>query len=310
MGRGERARTARRGAAAAAAVLALAACAGAPRPPGSERGLCRMEKTADVPLGPAMWMALLLRGLDPRTGRVTSPAVDCSDEHVRWDVPALACLDGAVARTMLPDRPLGDDDVVVSHLSDDLVLVWVQTNRFASGDALGPAALVEVKPWRLTVRALGPLRANATRARLRLERIGGLTVLVAEGDQCASRDPSSCARAARLVPLVGDRFTPAALVRDDGACLAPALVHLSREEATPLPSGWRRRTSGTATLTFGPEALEVQELILVHDLDPRQPTAPPRLFRRAEAQWSVHAASAQLVAAGAPLWTRMMAADP
>jgi hypothetical protein len=301
----------RRAIAAAAAVLAsslAAGCAGGQHPWSGDR-LCRLEKDAPGdPQDPVAWIELLLQGYDRRTGRATSPAVDCTGAQVRWETPALLCADPSTARVALPDRPLGPEDVIVSPLDEDRRLVWVITNRFASGDALGPAAVVQVRPRRLEVLAIGPLRANPVRARLAIERIGKAAVLVAQGEQCASADPASCTRGARLMPLVGDRFRPVSVTNDAGGCLSPAWFYLAREESERLPSGWRRRTRLDGNLVYSPAGVTVQEQVVVQDFDPRNPATPPRLFRRAESDLVVRMEEDRFRAEGASLWTRIMAA--
>jgi hypothetical protein len=218
------------------------------------------------------------------------------------------CADPSTAKVLLPDRPLGEEDVVVTQLDDAHRIVWVITNRYASGDGVGPAAVVQSKGRRLIVRAVGTLRANPVRAKLRLERIGDRELLVAEGEHCGSADPASCNRAARLMPFVRDRFWPVSVTNDAGGCLSPAWVHLGREESERLSSGWRRRYRLDAVLQFGSTGLVVQEQVVVHDLDPRNPSTAPRLFRRAESELGIRLEGDRLVTDGTPLWSRIMAA--
>lgn len=291
----------------AAAVGALAGCAGAH--PWSRTSLCEAVRApgAAEP-GAQEWMALLLRGFDPETGRATSPAVDCSGAQVRWEGPALACDDGSTARAQLPDRPLGAEDVVVTPLDARTRLVWIVTNRYASGDGLGPAAVVEVYDQRLVVRAIGALRANVLRARLRLEPLAGTEALVAEGERCASADPASCERAVRVMPLARDRFQPFRVETLDGGCASPAWFWLGREDVEKLASGWRRRTRLDGAISFSPAGFAVDEQVAVHDLDPKQPNAPPRTFRKAESRLEVTVAGGRLVTSGSPLWNRVKAA--
>lgn len=290
-------------------LLLTSACAG-PHP-WSGRQLCDLYRPDGFGTpGAADWISLLLRGWDPSTGRATSPAVDCTGRQVRWEAPALACDDPSTARALLPDRPLTEADVVVSPLEGSDRLVWVVTNRFASGDGMGPAAVVTVRDRRLVVRAIGTLRANALRAHLRLERLGATEALVAEGESCASADPGSCIRAARVMPLTGDRFAPTELVDEGGACASPAWFHLGREESERLPSGWRRRTRLDATLSFGAQGITADEQVVVQDSDPRQPNAPARLFRKAESRLEIRPRGDRLVTSGPSLWSRIRAAEP
>jgi hypothetical protein len=290
------------------AVLLSAGCAGAH--PWSGRHLCELDRPDwSAPPGPGAWIQLLVRGWDRDTGRATTPAVDCTGRQVRWEAPALACEDTSTARALLPDRPLTEQDVVITPLEGDDRLVWVITNRYASGDGLGPAAVVTLKEHRLVARAVGMLRANVLRTKLRLERLGATEALVAEGETCASADPASCMRAARVMPLAGDRFVPLALVDASGGCSAPAWIQLGREESDRLPSGWRRRTRLDAAMTFGPAGFSVDEQVAVQDSDPRQPNAPARLFRKAESRFDVGMKGGQLVTSGPSLWSRIRAAD-
>jgi hypothetical protein len=286
-------------------ILALS-CARPPHP-WSDETLCQLEReSGSAEVDADAWYSLILRGYDAQTRRVTSPAVDCTGAQVRWEAPALACSDNATAKVLLPDKPLTPDDVVVSKLSEDVRIVWVVTNRYATGGGLGPVAVVEVKPYRLTVRAIGALRANTLRPKLRLEKLGAIELLVAEGEACASADPASCHRAARLMPYRGGRFAPDWLVGESGACLSPAWIDLAREESIRLENGWRRRFALSASLVFEPAILTIQEQVVVHDIDPRQPQNPPRLFRRAQADRAIRAVDGRLVASGTPLWAKML----
>lgn len=286
----------------------LAGCA-AGEHPWSGNDLCTVERTPEEEITPAAWISLLVKGYDPATRRATSPAVDCGGAQVRWEAPALLCTDGSIARTVLPDRPLGPEDVVVAPVGEAYRIVWVVTNRFASGDGLGPVAVVEVRKSRLVVRALGHLRANLLRPKLRLERIGQAEVLVAEGEVCASNDPASCARSARVMPLArSERYQPAVVTDAGGACLSPAFFHLGREESEPLSSGWRRKYRLDASLLFGPTGATLKEQVVVNDVDPKHPNTPARLFRRAESDTDLRFDGASFTASGTTLWARMLEA--
>lgn len=291
------------------AAASLAAGCAAAEHPWSGSSVCEVDRRPDEAIPAAAWIGILVKGWDPATRRATSPAVDCSGAQVRWDAPALLCQDGSVARTLLPDRPLGADDVVVVPLGEAFRIVWVVTNRFASGDGLGPAAVVELRKSHLVVRAVGHLRANVLRPKLRLAKIGTAEVLVAEGEVCASNDPASCARSARVMPLVGtERFMPAAVIDAGGACVSPAFFHLGREESEPLSSGWRRRYRLDATLDFAQAGAVLKEQVVVHDVDPRHPNTPARLFRRADADTELRFDGRSFVSGGPTLWTRMLEA--
>jgi hypothetical protein len=288
----------------ALAVAALAtACAGLPHPwPHDAVCVAPTGEPADA----QGWLTLLLHGYDPATHRATSPAVDCSGSQVRWEAPALLCQDASTARAELPERPLAGEDVVVSPVDRDHRLVWIQTGRFASGDAFGPVALVEVGSRSVRVEALGTLRANPRRAKLQLEQAGGGLVLVAEGERCTSADPASCERSARLMALVGARFQPSRIVSPTGSCTAAGFVHLAREEVERLGGGRERRYRLDASLAPAKDGLRLTELVTVHDRDTRQAEAQERLVRRAEGTTLLRAQGADLVSDSATLWARML----
>jgi hypothetical protein len=283
--------------------LLLVACATA-HPWSSSPALCALRSTASDP-GADAWIALLLRGIDPRTRLVSTPAVACTGEPIGWSAPAFACDDPIIARTSLPPRPLTAGDVAVSWLDDSTALVWIQTEQFASGDALGPVALVERTRSRLVVRAIGFLRAFPTRPRLSLHRLGARELLVAEGERCTSGDPASCERAARVAPLVGARFASGPLVDDRGACIAPSLVYLTRSEVEPLNGRVHRFFELSASLVFDVDELRVQELMTVRDGPPGQPPSAGRVHRRAEGSYAVQVEGSRIRATGTPLWARM-----
>jgi hypothetical protein len=290
-----------------AALSALAAgCSGAPRASWADQQACWIETAEGQAPTPDLWMGFLLRGLDPRTRQATTPAIDCLGNQVIWDGPGLACSDNSLARALLPGRPLAADDVVVSPVGEGTSLVWVMTNRYASGEAMGPVALVTAGRREQVARVLGTLRAFAVRPRLRLERLGEVDLLVAEGERCGGEGAAvSCERGLRLMSIRGNRFVPETVLSEAGACETPGFLFLMREESEPLPSGWRRRHELNASVAFGPAAIAVQELLVIRDADPRTPASPGRVFRRAEDQLSISWKNGRLAASSSSLWSRM-----
>jgi hypothetical protein len=289
-------------------LLALCACASSPRP-WSGRTLCEGTTNPEkASIDAGAWFALLLRGYDPRTGTIPTPAVDCTGAEVQWDAPGLLCLDGAFAKRLLPARRLEARDVAVAPYGDDVQLVWVMTGRYVSGEAVGPVAVVERRRGDLLVRAAGLMRTYPERVSLRLEKIGATTVLVGEGEVCPRRDRSSCQRGARLVPLRGDRFRPEALFSERGDCLSAAWIDLGREESERLDTGIRRYQF-SASLSFEQSLLRIDEQILVNEIDPRNTAAPPRLVRRDHADRVVTMSGDKMVAHAPSLWMKVINAS-
>jgi hypothetical protein len=286
-----------------ALAVAASACATLPpRPP----ALCALEQAPTaVETNYETWIALVLRGYDRATGKVTVPALDCTGAQVRWDGPALACEDGALARTELTERQVGPSDVITATLADGSTLVWIPTRRYASGDAMGPVALIERTEGRLEVMVVGALRASPRGARLRVERMAETRVLVAEGESCLATDRTSCTRSARLVPMRDGRFVPTQVLGTEGHCQSPAWFDLSRRERRRGANGWELLEL-TATMGFGAGGLGIEERLVVQDLGKEPGASPIRVLHRAQASRAIKLVDGRLLASEGALWSRLV----
>lgn len=258
---------------------------------------------------PDDWFALLLHGFSRERGVAPSPTVDCSGVPVMWREPEAAeCREsGPEPKALPPPERLTEEDLVLETVRADLRLVWVVARRFDNGEGLGPVGLVERTSQGFVVRALGSLRAYPRQSRLRLEQAGNITVLVAEGDVCTDEGPPVCRRMARVLPLRQGRFFAEAVSSsEDGSCLGPAWFPLSREETLTLPNGLQRKVEFTSTLAVKPEGIVIDEQVVMHNLDPHEPSLPPLLYRRAQAQRVLAVKDARLVGTIPSLWVKLM----
>ncbi|ATB49073.1 hypothetical protein [Corallococcus macrosporus] len=291
--------------ASAVALSLLAGCATVPKP-----SMCFAEAGPNARSFPTpdTWFALLLHGYDKDSGANPRPTVDCAGAPVWWQDPAAdECVEaGPDAQPLPPAEKLSEEDLVLETLQAGQRLVWVQTRRFTNGEALGPVALVETTEQGFRVEALGSLRAMAKNTKLRLEKVRGTHILVAEGDACTTGDEEVCRRHARIMPLRTNRFFSESVSNANRACLGAAWFPLSRELTFELPNGLRRRFELTSTLTFAEEGISVQEQVQVSDSDPAQPDVAPRLYRRAQDTRSLELADNALVGNKASLWSRMV----
>jgi hypothetical protein len=282
----------------------LAACASKPA-----SRLCVAEAAMDARVVPTPddWFDLLLHGFDREQGLAPRPALDCSGSPVVWQEPqAEECREAGPEPKPLPPRRLTEEDLVLQTVRADLRLVWVVARRFENGEGLGPVGLVERTSRGFVVRALGSLRANPRLSQLRLEQAGDVTVLIAEGEVCTEEAPPTCRRMARVLPLRQGRFFAEAVVSNEGACLGPTWFPLSREETLVQPNGLHRKVEFTSALTVKPEGIVLDEQVIMHDLDPRQPSGPKMLFRRAQAQRVLAVKDSRLVGTEPSLWVRML----
>ncbi len=278
------------------------------------------------------WARLLLRDYTP--GFAAANARDCTGQPVQWREFNGACSEYCDEPSnqqrpeaercrmpmsdLIPQRAITDDDVVVSRLSGNLRLVWVITDRYTNGDAVGPVALTEfLSDNRVVVRAIGTVRNFPKRVRMKLETIGERRVLVHEGEVCGNEeDRSTCQRSARMMLLRnvtsgggGARFLPEPLRSVRGRCYGPARFDFTRNAEVPLPTGWRRRFELSTAILVRTDGVQVHETVLVQDVDPSHPNDPPRSFRRAGQDRAVYVRGDTFVSSDPSLFSRVVAQD-
>jgi len=279
------------------------------------RALCFSEMPSDMKvMSPAIWkpetlFQLLINGYDKSTGKVPLPPTDCMGTPILWQDPAPGeCDETAQEGTPLPIQPLTVQEMIVTEMRLDLKLVWAVVRRFSNGEAIGPVALVEATPRGLAVRALGTLKAMPKSARLRMERVGGIEVLLVDGERCWGPEGSTqCQRMVRIMPLRGNRFVAEPLVsQENGKCMQPANIALSRTASQPLPSRWLRKYEYTAALTVAPDGIRVAEQVTAKDSDPRQPSSPPRLFRKAQDERVIQVNQSRMAVNRSSVWNQLV----
>jgi hypothetical protein len=280
-------------------IALLAACASAPR---AQEGICWIERPrgAGADVSAETWLALLLHGYDAKTGEVVGAPLDCTGTPITWQALDDGC--GVRADTPLPPGKLSASSVVVASVDATTRLVWVQLQRYADGDALGPVARVKVRDDALVVLATGPARAGPERARLKLEQLNDVDLAVVEGERC---EGATCQRFAHLLPQRGRRFIPEPLRLPNGTCAGPSSFAIKRQREQSLPSGLRRIFELESSLAFSPTQLLVHEQLFVRDRDPRQPAAPVRLYRSAQDDRTVTATPDRLLVDKPSLWSRL-----
>lgn len=290
----------RRGGVVAVALAAALAGAGCATTPAGPPPLCSAPAAVEphqLAQQPERWFRLLLHGWAPTEAYAAGQVLDCTGAPVTTAVEPGVCGSdpGAAALRPLPARALGREDLVLEQVDADTWLAWVQVRRLPNGEAVGPAAVVDLHRGQLQVRTLGALRALATRPRLRLEAVAGTRLLVAEGEACPEGGAGPCERSAQLLPVRGRRFFAEPLTDAAGACVGPGRVHVARVQAARLPSGWVRQAALSTRLSFEAQRIVAEEQLVVDDRDPQQPTQPPRVFRRAQAERVIRVEKDRLV---------------
>lgn len=263
------------------------------------------ELSADI------WYTIMLQGFDRDRMLAGDEPKDCTGASTLTPTPpplaegekpaedaqpneVAGCkIGGDLEADRLPTRPLTDEDIVINEGPDGTSLVWVQATHYSNGDAIGPVALVEWTKAGIAVRALGTLRAQTNKARMRIEVAGDQRILVVEGDECNTEESKLCKRVMRLLPVINGRFAtvPLKLANDPNdqtgttdPCLGDAQFALFEQYTSALPDGWIRKFEIVRSVTFDTGAALVSEQVVIKDKDPAQPDAPAQEFRQASSE--------------------------
>ena len=280
-------------------------------PPLTVKPLCAVETAASIDkppkdrtYPPQNWFVLLLHGYRSNS-EMARPVSDCTG------APVKTMFEGCNAGPIPESYPtaFGYDDLVVTQLSDDRRLVWVLTERLQDGQWQGPVALVSIEPRGLAVRAIGVLRAYRRNVVMRLEKVGGSTVLVADGQRCD--DPNAaetCDRAVRVLPLAGDHFTSGPILDGYDRCLGSSLIPVRTRGQIGNSRGTKYELE--AAVTFTGDAILVREnLNLSRPPQPRGSRAPDddSFVSRLQLERAVTVRDGHLVTDGPSLLMKWMA---
>lgn len=255
-------------------------------------------------LQPEEWISLILKAHPGETA-----SLDCTGTPIRWPAPDPGCpADETASSAMYEPVILGEDSVVVRRLPTGQQLVWVLTHVRSDGFALGPVALIDTDDRGTAVRAIGSLRGRYERVRLALWPIGDGQLLAAEAETCSDpADAKTCQRGVQLLPRLGDAFRWTPLRDAAGKCIDGAWVELKRAAEVARADGWIRNLDYTASLQNDRRYLVVTEQVTIHDRDPRDPEATPRLVRRVDTERFYHLAEGHLTSRQTPLWPATLA---
>ena len=295
-------------------LLALAGTlGGCKKPDTGPKPICMAEVAGGVAvesevqeLPPDIWFSIMLDGFDREQRLPGDDPKDCTgDSTLVPTLPPLAdgeespegdnafvvagcnvAPDPTIAK--LPTRPLTEEDIVINKGPEDMSLVWVQATHYENGEASGPVAMVEWTQAGVAVRGLGSLRAQTTKARMRIEMAGDQQILVVEGDECNEELGNLCKRIMKILPNINGRFVTVPLkldkeeqVGDVDPCLGTASFALFEQYTSNLPDGWIRNFTISRSVTFDTGQPLVAEQVQIKDKDPNQPDAPAQDFREA-----------------------------
>ena len=88
--------------------------------------------------------------------------------------------------------------------------------------------------------------------------------------------------------------------------MQPANIALSRTGTQTLPSKWVRKYEYTAALSVAPDGIHVAEQIAAKDSDPKQPSTPARLFRKAQDERLIQVNQSRMSVDRPSVWTQLL----
>jgi hypothetical protein len=265
------------------------------------------EEVTRKQLAPEAWFGALLPDYQVATKSVTHPVRDCTGRELTSPEQDEGCLEGEFSGTSTPVEELTLEHITLASASDDRMLVWFVTETFDNGEGRGPLSIIEWTRTGIAVRAVGAIRSSASGSALRLERVGEIDVLVAEGQACDPRQPQECWPVIRLFPILGGRLGEQTILTDDGQCLSPArfdkLRSVDLESSQP---GWLRHFELTTSLQFSDAGILVTESVTVSERESSQSLDAAQPYRTADETRLISVDDRGLTTYLPSLWTRIL----
>ena len=244
-----------------------------------------------------IWFLIMLENFNRDAMLVKRPEQDCTGREIRkseLSEEATKCLVGSSPPKRLADRPLVEEDLMITEADEGQLLVWVKTTHYENGEAEGPIAVAEFAKRGVLIVSVGTLRTHTDKAAMHLEplmfppkegeeeegpRQG--KVLVIESRRCDKENPDKCDRLTKLVPLIDNKFLEKPLLDAKEECLGPPVFNMFRELEVTLPDQKIRKFEMARSIDYTDGNVVVAEQMLIKDRDPKEPDTPPVVFRKA-----------------------------
>ena len=287
--------------------VALGTLAGACKPPKSANPpLCSFQAATDVELEsqtlpPEAWLPIVSPSIDRATMTRRGPVQDaCGRELVAEPSVFAGCPPDAARVVSRPGDPVGLDDLVLGQVGEGRMLAWAHTEDLSDGDTLGPAALLFWTDNGLDIHATGIMRAPAKGARLRLHKSSGRPVVIIDAERCGA--DGKCRPETTFVPILSRRFQDLPLYDDEGTCLGRARFELEQRVDQASPGGLTRRFELQRTVELADEGIVIVDLVTGVELDPADPTATPRPFRKVSTRRAIELDGERFLIRDKDLW--------
>ena len=233
---------------------------------------------------------MLFPAFDTKEGRLGEGALTCEGRTIFGENSFVG---GTVRGGRWPLSPK-EGDIVQGAGLNKLRLLWFRTHEHGDGTMAGPLALVRSFEEDAEVYAVGSYRGNATRAKLRIERLGSDLVPTVQDDGCLGVVDTPCETTLQVYLPSRGALHPAVTVVLERVAFA--------QETEPGVQG-RVAYHLVTTPVFGAGGITLSEQITVQDSEGRE-------LRRAEATRVYTASAEHLDNTEVPLWDRIVRHDP
>ncbi|MEM9461970.1 MAG: hypothetical protein AAGF11_47865 [Myxococcota bacterium] len=277
--------------------------------PSSNPPLCRFkasdEDLATQQLTPDKWLSVISPSVDRSTMTRKGPLKDACGRVLEVPADPWPACPGMAPPTV----PKGGDrieisDLIVGQVGEGRLLIWAATEELATGEAMGPAALVFWKGGGLEVHAAGILRGLREEARIRLHKTSGKLVVILESQQCAS--DGRCTAITKFFPIVRRRFQDFPIKGPEGECEGEASFVLSRKTEEPRSGKLTRRFELQRTVELAEDGIYLVDLVTGDEYNPRDPVGTVRPFRRVTARRKLELADDHFMVRSRDLWNDVL----
>lgn len=277
--------------------------------PSSNPPLCRYkaseEDLASQSLPPEQWLSTISPSVDRSTMTRRGPLKDACGRVLEIPAEPWPACPGMAPPTV----PKGGDrieisDLIVSQVGEGRLLIWAATEELATGEAMGPAALVFWKGGGLEVHAAGLLRGLRNEARIRLHKTSGKPVVILESQKCTTDD--RCTAITKFFPIIKRRFQDLPIKGPEGECEGEASFVLSRKTEEPRSGKLTRRFELQRTVELAEDGIYLVDLVTGDEYNPRDPVGTVKPFRRITARRKLELANDHFMVRERDLWSDVL----
>ena len=266
------------------------------------------EELASQSLTPQQWMPIVSPAIDRATLERRGSLRDACGRVLEAEAePWPACPGKAPPAVPRATDAIEPTDLVIGQVGEGRLLVWAATEELATGDVMGPAALVFWTESGLEVHATGKLRGLREDSRLRLHLSTGVPVVILDAERCDAE--GRCTTITKFFPIVARRFKDVPVLDPEGNCLGDASFVLDRREEQVVPGKLTRRFVLQRTIELSDDGIYLIDLVTGDELDPNDPVGTVKPFRRVSARRKLDFVEDHFVLRDRDLWEHVLRDD-